>query len=99
VTTSVLDRVPVDQITERARQVRPGRTVLTVIAGALFGLGWVVAKVFGVLWLAFTWSWAAVGVGWEAAHGPSRGQQIATLTAQLDHYRAEATRLNGGVLP
>jgi hypothetical protein len=94
-TTSALDRVPVERISERAQQARPGRTVLTVIAGALFGVGWLVAKAFGVLWLAFTWSWAAVGVGWEAAHGPSRAQQIATLTAQVEHLSTEVRRLGG----
>ena len=68
-TTSALDRVPVDEITARARAVRPGRTILTVVAGALFGLGWLVAKTFAVAWLGVTWCWAAVGVGWQAGHG------------------------------
>lgn len=94
-TTTVLDRVPVDRITEQARQARPGRTLLTLIAGALFGLGWLAAKAFAVIWLASTWSWTAVGVGWQAAHGPSRGQQIAALTAEVSALRDQVKRLGG----
>ena len=42
-TTEILARVPVDEITAQAREVKPGRTVLTVVAAVLFGLGWVPA--------------------------------------------------------
>jgi hypothetical protein len=65
VTTSVLDKVPVDQITAHAREVHFWRSVLTVIAAALFGLGWVTAKAFAVLWLALAWSAVAVKMGWQ----------------------------------
>ncbi len=76
-TTSVLDRVPVDAITEQARQVKFWRTALTVIAGVLFGAGWLTAKGFGVLWLASAWCAVAVREGWREGrgtvkHGPSR---------------------------
>jgi hypothetical protein len=77
-TTSVLDRIDLDAISEQARQVRFWRTVLTVIAGVLFGAGWLVAKLFGVLWLAAAWSAVAVREGWRegrgvtVSHGPSR---------------------------
>ena len=72
--TSLTERIPLDQITAQARQVRFSRTLLTVIAALLFGLGWLVAKAFGVLWLAVAWSATAVKVGWQegrAAHGRS----------------------------
>lgn len=94
-TTTVLDRVPVDRITEQARQARPGRTLLTLIAGALFGIGWLAAKAFAVVWLAGTWSWTAVGVGWQSAHGPSRGQQITALSAEVQALRDQVKRLGG----
>ena len=94
-TTSVLDRVPVDEIGRRAAEVMPGRTLLTVLAGVLFGLGWVTAKAFGVLWLVLTWSWAAVGVGWQAAHGPSRRQQLAAALELAEHWETVAHRLGG----
>lgn len=68
--TALLDRVPVDQISEQAREVRFSRTLLTVIAGILFGLGWVVAKAFGLAWLALAWSATAVKVGWQEGRAP-----------------------------
>ena len=71
-TTAMLDRVPLDEITAQARQVRFWRSVLTVIAAVLFGLGWLVARAFGVAWLALAWSVTAVKVGWQEgrkAHG------------------------------
>ena len=92
-TTDVLARVPLEEITAQARQVRFGRAVLTLAAAVLFGLGWVTSRAFAVLWLVFAWSWTAVRVGWEAEHGPSRGRQITSLTAERDHWREAAKRL------
>lgn len=66
--TAVLDRVPVDRITTQARDVRFGRTILTIIAAVFFSLGWVVAKV----WLAVVWCAVAVKVGWAEARRPAR---------------------------
>lgn len=67
------EQIPLDRITEEARRVRFWRTVLTVLAGLLFGVGWLVAKGFGVAWLAACWSAAAVRVGWqEARRGAAR---------------------------
>ena len=94
-TSTALERVPFEQIGERARHARPGRTLATVLAGVLFSIGWLAAKAFSVAWLAFTWCWAAVSVGWEAAHGPSRSQQIASLTAEVEGLREAVTRLGG----
>lgn len=65
--TAVLERVPVDRITAEARDVRFWRTVLTAIAGLLYGLGWVTAKAFTLLWLAIVWVGAAVKIGWRDA--------------------------------
>ena len=62
---TVAARVPVEAIGERARQARPGRAVLTVIAAVLFGLGGVTAKAAGGLWLALAWCVVAVKLGWE----------------------------------
>jgi hypothetical protein len=91
--TALIDRIDVDDITEQATQVRPGRAVLTLVAAVLFGLGWVTSRAFALLWLVFAWSWTAVRVGWEAEHGPSRGRQITSLTAERDHWREAAKRL------
>ncbi len=64
---AVLEQIPIQRITDEARQVHFGRTVLTVIAGLLFGLGWVTAKTLGGLWLALAWSVTAVRLGWVEA--------------------------------
>lgn len=76
--TALLERVPLESISAQARQVRFWRTVLTVIAGVLFGAGWVAAKALGVAWLGAAWCAVAVREGWREArgksvsHGPSR---------------------------
>ena len=95
-TTTVLDRVPVDEITAQAREVRFWRTVLTVIAAVLFGLGWVTARVFAVAWLAASWSWVAVREGWRASHGPSRAARLAAQQAEIHDLRTRLGRFGEG---
>jgi hypothetical protein len=64
---TVLERVPLDRITTQARQVHFTRTALTLLAGLLYGLGWLTAKTLGGIWLAVAWSATAVRVGWVEA--------------------------------
>jgi hypothetical protein len=65
--TTITQRVPLDEITAQARQVRLGRLLLTLIAAVFFGLGWMAGRFFlGVAWCA-----VAVKVGWQA--GAARG--------------------------
>ena len=87
--------MPVDEITEQAKTVKPGRAVLTVVAAVLFGIGWIVARIFAVLWLAFMWSSVAIREGWRASHGPSRAQQIETLQDQITQLKVELGRFVG----
>lgn len=68
-----VDRVPVERITREARQVHFWRSVLTLLAGLLFGLGWLAAKAFAVLWLAGVWSATAVKVGWQEGRRGAAG--------------------------
>lgn len=68
-----VDRVPVERITAEAKQVSFWRSVLRLLAAVLFGLGWLTAKAFAVLWLAGVWSVTAVRLGWqEARRGAAR---------------------------
>lgn len=60
---SVLDRVPVDDITAEARSVRFGATLLTLLGFLLFALGWIVSSA----WLAVCWCAVAVRAGWRQA--------------------------------
>lgn len=70
-TTSVLDRVPVDKITAEAKQVRFWATVLRLIAFTLFGAGWLAAKGFAMLWLALAWAAVAIRTGWQEGRAQS----------------------------
>lgn len=65
--TTTYEWLPVDEITRQARQVTPGRTMLTWIGAVLFALGWVVHKVFTVAWFVAAWAFVAVREGWREA--------------------------------
>jgi hypothetical protein len=62
--TAVLERVPVDSITEQARQVQFGRTVLALVAFLLICAG----RVAGYVWLVPVWCALAVREGWRDVH-------------------------------
>lgn len=62
-TTLVDVAVPVDEISERARKVSFGRSLLTFVASVLYAFGWLVSKA----WLALVWCAIAVHVGWRDA--------------------------------
>lgn len=75
---AIAERVPVGQISAEAREIRFGPAVLTLLAGVLFGLGWLAAKVCTVTWAALAWAFAAVRIGWQEGmarreSGPSEG--------------------------
>ncbi|HEX8866519.1 MAG TPA: hypothetical protein VF821_12765 [Lentzea sp.] len=92
---TTLSTIPVDEITAQAREVKPGRTALTVVAAVLFGLGWVTARVFSVVWLAAMWSGVAVREGWRASHGPSRSQRLAAQAGEIEDLKAALSRFSG----
>ena len=70
-----LARVPVDRITAEAREIRFWRTVLTVIAGLLFGVSWLVARGVTLVWLALTWTFTALKVGWQEGRKPASSRR------------------------
>jgi len=59
--------VPLERISRRAHAARPGRTALVVVAGLLFGLGWLAYRACAVAWLALVWCGSAVIEGWQDA--------------------------------
>jgi hypothetical protein len=93
--TTLTERIPLDEITGQARTVRPARTALTLIAAVLFGLGWITARVFTVLWFSVMWCGVAVREGWRASHGPSRKAALAAQAAQIEDMKAQLRRLGG----
>lgn len=69
---TVLDRVPVGDITARARAVEPSavamawlRRAAVVVAALLFLVGWLPAKAIRALVFAGAWVGAAVAEGWS----------------------------------
>jgi hypothetical protein len=56
-----------EEITRQAREIHPGRTMLSWIAALLFGLGWLTGKTFMVLWLIGAWTYVAAREGWRTA--------------------------------
>lgn len=65
--TAVLNRVPLDRISAEAREVHFGRLMLTIVAGILFGIGWLAAKSVALVWRAVAWVAVAVKIGWMEA--------------------------------
>ncbi len=70
---SLVDRMPLDRISTEARDVHFTRSILTIVAAVLFGVGWVARKTLGAIWFACAWSATAVKVGWIEAGRPSGG--------------------------
>lgn len=58
-----------EDIQAEARTLDPVRVLLTLIAVPFFLAGWIVSKVAVVVWVALTWIWTAVLVGWRTARG------------------------------
>jgi hypothetical protein len=77
---NILDRVPLERISEEAKQVDVGRAVLTAIAAVLFAIGWISGKVFTIVAQILVyvirgvaWSAVAVKLGWTEARKPRQG--------------------------
>lgn len=64
---TTLDRIAVEDITRQAREISPGRTLLTWIGALLFAVGWIVRKTFTVVWLVGAWVFVAAREGWREA--------------------------------
>lgn len=62
--TTLTERIPLDEITAQARQVRFGRTLLNIIALIFIMIG----KSTGFAWLAVVWCCFAVREGWREVH-------------------------------
>ena len=95
---SFFERVPVEEITRRARKAHPGRATLAVIGGLLFTAGWAAAKLVSAAWLAMAWSGTAVQVGWQTARGTLPAEpDIGDVLAENARLRKMIERLPGEV--
>jgi hypothetical protein len=51
--SALTESIPVDELADRSREVRPGRVAQTVIAAIGVALGWVIGRFFrSIGWLA-----------------------------------------------
>lgn len=64
---TILDRVDTDRISVEAREIHPGRTLLTVIAAVLYAIGWLLGTIVVGTWVALAWSFTAIRIGWQDA--------------------------------
>ena len=99
--TAITDRIPVAEISRQARQVRFGHTIVALITGTLFAAGFLVAKLFTVLWLALAWVATSVRLGWQQAQTRATMprltvQEQADILAENDRLHTEIERLSGG---
>lgn len=75
---AMLAEVPVERITAEARQMQFWRTVLTLVGALLIVVGRCAYWAFAGLWLAASWSAAAVRVGWREAREADRRRRTKT---------------------
>lgn len=64
----MLERIDLDRVTVEAHQIDIGRTLLTVVVGFFWLLGFVVGKVSIAVVAGITFSVAAMRIGWQDAH-------------------------------
>jgi len=64
--SAALERVPLEDITAQAREVRFGETVLRLVVFLLICTG----KAAGYAWLVPVWCALAVRQGWREVHPP-----------------------------
>ena len=99
-TAAILDRVPVDEITARARQIRLGHILLTVTGALIIAAGWCLGKILLLAWFLL-WGWvkwvlAAFMVGWDTAAKSTKLQSRPSrdvLEAENARLRQEIARL------
>lgn len=82
--TVMTETIPVDQLREQARQVRPGHGVVTVIAAVFVALGWTIGAI--VTGLAFA------GVCSRYGYWRGRGLTDEQITARAAAKAAASAR-------
>lgn len=72
----MFDAAALERIQTQARDIDPVKVAVGIVAAIPYVLGWVVAKVFTVVWIVISWAAAAAMVGWTDAR---KGQKPVTL--------------------
>jgi hypothetical protein len=71
--STLLARVPLEQIRTEAKAARFLPTLLAFVTAILFGVGWLIGKVFSVVWFVLAYAGTAVKVGFIQARSPKAG--------------------------
>lgn len=66
----MFDATALERIQVQAKEIDPRKIALATIAAIPYILGWTIAKVFTVAWVAISWAVAAGKVGWQDARNP-----------------------------
>lgn len=69
----IMNQISIERVSAQAREIRFGRTLLTLLATVLYCVGWITAKTWIWLWFALCWSAVAIKVGWTDARSTSGG--------------------------
>ena len=83
--TALVGRVPVERISEQARQAHPGRVAAGVVAWLLLGAGFVAARVCAGAWLGVAWAGCAVAEGWREGRSAAWRQSVTAREARRAH--------------
>jgi hypothetical protein len=79
---TVLERIDLDRLSAEAREVRFWRTVLLVIGGLMYGVGWVTYRICALSWLAGAWMCVAVRQGWRESKKSSLASRARIRAAE-----------------
>jgi hypothetical protein len=79
---TVLGRVEVSRITERANQARPGLVLATAVGFVFVALGWLIAKTLGYTWMAIVWPASAIMEGFAQGYEGTPMQKARAIRAQ-----------------
>lgn len=62
-----------EQVRQEARQLDPAKVAATLLMVVPFALGWLAAQTVRAVWVATSWMWTALVVGWRTAYGRADG--------------------------
>ena len=95
-TTTLRDRLHVDEISYRAKHASPRRAAETIGAAPFFVAAYVARYVLAAVWGIASWAGAALVTGWQHA-GPRPELPPATiLAAENEMLREQLARIRGG---
>jgi hypothetical protein len=84
--------VPVEAITARARQIKPGEVAVAIVGGLLFAAGWLVMGALRGAWFVLAFIAAGFMTGWDRNAGRAARPRRGDLVEEIERLRAELGR-------